>query len=152
MSLVKLRCHHIHLSVFSPYHRIWFEWVNGERINVSNTWYKCVKISVHIQIFFLILFFGCTSAACGILVPQPVPPSVEASLNHWTSRKFPTYRFLHTCNFLSLYSDSWSVSCLCIQCPKESCYCSESLPGWRHARELFQSPHPRTPGRDFPQL
>ena len=97
------------------------------------------------RFIFLILFFGCTFAACGILVPQPVPPAVEACLNHWTSRKFPTYRFLYTCNFLSLYWDSWSVSCLCIQCPKESFYCSESLPGWRHARELFQSPHPPRP-------
>ena len=149
MNLVRLRCYHIHLSIFSPHHRIWFEWMNGERINESNMWYKCIKISVHIQIYFFNCIFWLH--LCSLWDPSSptCAPCSGNSLNHWTTRKFPTHRFLHTWDFLSSYWDSQSVSCLCTQCPRESFYRSESFPGWRQAQEL-SNPHPRAPGRNFP--
>ena len=43
-------------------------------------------------------FFWLHGAACGILGPgpgiEPAPPAVEVwSLNHWTARDVPVYRF-----------------------------------------------------------
>ena len=43
-------------------------------------------------------FLGCTTAACGALVPPPgielAPPELDApSLNHWTTREAPELDF-----------------------------------------------------------
>ena len=56
---------------------------------------SCRNTPIFFFSYFLFFFWPCC-AACGILVPQPVSPAVEARRpNHWTAREVPpSFSFL----------------------------------------------------------
>ena len=95
------------------------------------------------RFIFLIVFFGCTSAACGIRVPQPVPPAVETVLTTG-----PPGNFLHTdfCTLgtFCLYIETANLCPACISSAPRSLFIAQNH---SLAEDLVRNcSNPPTPG------